>query len=156
MNDLAPPVAGMKVAPFGLPEMLDAWVGLLHFAIGEREVRAQFKAETGHDLDAFIGRSALDVLIDQATGHDREAFVAFCDWVTVNMWGDGTDPHEITVVHTCQCDDGGFDHEFETVDDSFDHEYGTHVDIFRQCVRCGETAEYEPDEPDLELYGPPW
>lgn len=94
MSNIAPPVAGMKVAPFGLPAMLDAWVGLLHFAIGEREIRAQFKAETGYDLDAFIGRSALDALIDQATGHEREAFVAFCDWVTVNMWGDGTAPDE--------------------------------------------------------------
>lgn len=99
----APPIAGMKVAPYGLPLMLDAWVGLLHFAIGRPEVRQRFKEETGNDLDDFLGRSALDALIDQATGRDRAAFVAFCDWVTVNMWGDGTDPHEITVGKARRC-----------------------------------------------------
>lgn len=65
------------------------------------------------------------------------------------------DPRAITVVHPCQCDDGGFDHEFETVDDSFDHEFGTEVIVYRECVRCGETADYE-DEPDFERFGPPW
>lgn len=84
-----PPIAGMKVAPYGLPLMLDAWVGLLHFAIGRPEVRQRFKEETGNDLDDFLGRSALDALIDQATGRDRAMMVAFCDWVTVTYWGDG-------------------------------------------------------------------
>lgn len=95
MNELAPPIAGMKVAPFGLPEMVDAWVGLLHFAIGEPEVRAQFKAETGHDLDSLAMVAGIDRLVNQATGRDREIIVAFCDWVTVNLWGDGTAPDEV-------------------------------------------------------------
>ena len=115
VNDLAPPIAGMKVVPFGLPLMLDAWLGLLYFAIGEREVRARFKCETGYDLDSLAMVAGIDRLVDQATGRDREIIVAFCDWVTVNMWGDGTDPHEITVVHPCQCAEGGFDHEFDIV-----------------------------------------
>lgn len=88
------PVEGMKKEPYGLPLMLDAWIGLVHWAIGKETFRERFKKDTGHDFKFLLSRSPIDMMIDKSTGIEREIFVAFCDWVTENLWGDGTEPEE--------------------------------------------------------------
>jgi hypothetical protein len=86
----APPIPGMHEIPFGLPEMQGAWAGCVSWALSVPELREQFKAETGHDLDALAGAQGLDQMIDEATGRSRDVLVAWCDWVTTYVWGPAT------------------------------------------------------------------
>jgi len=92
---IEPPIVGMKAVPWGCDEgplMAGAFVGCVRFALGEPELRQQFKDETGQDITALVTGSPIDRMIDEATGHDRAVFAAFADWVSVNLWGDGTEP----------------------------------------------------------------
>jgi hypothetical protein len=43
------------------------------------------------------------------------------------------------------------DHEWEVIDQSFDHEYGREVIVFRQCLTCGEEADYDPPRFDDDV-----
>lgn len=90
----------MKTRPFGLPFMMEAWTGCVMWAASELKVRQQFTKKTGLKLENLVNRSGLEAAIDKATGHEREVIVAFCDFVTENMWG--TDEEEITVVEQMQ------------------------------------------------------
>jgi hypothetical protein len=90
-----PPVAGMVEIPFGLPQMASAWVGCVSWALSVPDLRERFKVETGHSLDAIAEASGLDQLIDGATGRTRDGLVAWCDWVTVNVWSPATQFEEI-------------------------------------------------------------
>lgn len=96
MSDLQPPIEGMQVVPWGLPLMTEAWISLVIHAVGKDEVISAFKAETGHDLRSLTNASLVAAMADKATGRDRQMMASFCDWVTVNLWGDGTDPDEKT------------------------------------------------------------
>ena len=91
------PIKGMTKEPYGLPMMLDAWLGCLHWAIGKDEIRAQFKSDTGKNLESLVGATAFEKMIDKATGYDRELFAAFADWVTINFWGDDADPEGLAI-----------------------------------------------------------
>ena len=87
------PIDGMKEEPYGLPLMMDAWRGCVHWAIGRQEFRDSFKKDTGNDLEMLVGRSAIEKMIDESCGLDKEMMAQFCDWVTINLWGKEVD-HE--------------------------------------------------------------
>lgn len=97
-NEMAitePPFKGMKLMPYGLPLMLDAWIGCVMWASGQELIVAEFCKETGFNANFFIHRSALDAAIDKATGFEREIMVRFCDFVTERLWGiEGEGPVE--------------------------------------------------------------
>lgn len=67
------------------PLMQPAWLGCLHWAIGEPEIVAAFRAETGHQWRPAGGLAGM---IDAATGADRAFLEAFARWMTVNIWGE--------------------------------------------------------------------
>jgi len=90
--DPTPPIEGMTVAPFGLPLMGDAWSACMSWAIGVPEIRAQFKADTGRDIESVANARGIAKAIDEATGHSRAVMLAWLDWATVNVWGNGEEP----------------------------------------------------------------
>lgn len=65
--------------------MTPMWLGCIHWAIGEPEIVACFRADTG--LTYQPGRTGIERMIDEATGIDREFIEAFIRWVNVNIWG---------------------------------------------------------------------
>lgn len=64
-----------------------AWFGCLHWAVGDPDVVAAFRADTGEQWTP--GRSPLAQMIDTATGADKAFFVAFAQWMNANIWGEG-------------------------------------------------------------------
>lgn len=87
-----PPVKGMKVIPYGLPLMGDAWAGCMMWAIGKHEVRQVFTEETGLSLEDLVCQSGFARMIDEATGYRRDVVMRFLDWATERLWGiDGLD-----------------------------------------------------------------
>ncbi len=77
-----------KLMPADTPDYMDgAWLGALHWAIGETEVLERFSAETG--VHWHPGRTPIDRMIDEATGADRKFIEAFIEWFNVNIWGVG-------------------------------------------------------------------
>lgn len=62
-----------------------AWRDFIVWAQTQKDVVAQFNAETGRRY--LAPRSLLDALIDQASGHETKEAEAFVEWVTVNLWG---------------------------------------------------------------------
>lgn len=77
----------LKYRPYGLPLMLEAWLGCVHWAIGQPEIRDAFRRQEGRDLSVLLNRAPMAQMIDEATGRDREILISFCDWVTVHFWG---------------------------------------------------------------------
>lgn len=65
--------------------MTDAWLGCIHFALGEPDIVAAFRHDTG--MNWTPGRTGLDRMIDEATGIDREFIIAFIRWANVNVLG---------------------------------------------------------------------
>jgi hypothetical protein len=84
---LTPPFSGMKEKPYGLPGMFEPWMGCVMWAIGKEEFREQFLKGTGHDLSKMANTSPINTMIDGATGYTEVVMAAWCDWVTVNLWG---------------------------------------------------------------------
>lgn len=76
----------MALMPEDTPAyMAPAWLGCIHWAVGNDEIMAAFRAETGN---AWVPASdGLGRLIDEATGADVAFFTAFVQWVNVNVWG---------------------------------------------------------------------
>jgi hypothetical protein len=66
-------------------EMLPAWLGCIHWAIGEPGILKAFKADTG--LVWRPAGNAIDQMIDDATGATAGFLRAFIQWVNVNVWG---------------------------------------------------------------------
>jgi hypothetical protein len=66
--------------------MFDAWVSCLHWALGEDDVIAAFRQDTG--IRWTPGKTAIDRMIDGATGADEKFVLAFVDWFNANIWGD--------------------------------------------------------------------
>lgn len=83
------PVEGMTVMPshFDLPGMGAAWLGCVRTTLAEPEARKQFQRETGHNIEALVTDSPIEQMIDMASGHQRKVIAAFCDWVTLRIWG---------------------------------------------------------------------
>lgn len=82
-----PPIEGMIVIPEGLPLMASAWIGLVRWAAGEEGLRQEFMRNTGLKIESLLKRSPIDRMIDESTGYARMVVAAWCDWVTVNLWG---------------------------------------------------------------------
>ena len=84
-----PPVPGMKTMPVGLelPLMDMFWASCVSATLSQPDAVSAFKEETGHDLDAIASARGIAAMIDKATGRTDAAFVAWCDWVTENVWG---------------------------------------------------------------------
>lgn len=66
------------------PYMADAWVGCMSWAIGDAEVVAMFREETGNQWRPGNGIVAM---IDKATGADAAFIKQFVEWANVNIWG---------------------------------------------------------------------
>ena len=81
------PIPGMKIVPYGCPMMTDAFLGCVHWAVGEEHIKQAFKAETGLDLDSLVTASPLARQIDETTGRTSDMMAAFCDFVAENVWG---------------------------------------------------------------------
>lgn len=76
----------LQLMPADTPEyMAPAWLGCIHFALGEPEIVAAFRAATGNLWKP--GRNGLDKAIDEATGADWEFIKAFVIWANANVWG---------------------------------------------------------------------
>ena len=65
--------------------MFEAWRDCVVWAIGEPEIVAAFRRDTGNTWAP--GRSGLERMIDAATGVDRDFVEAFIRWANVNIWG---------------------------------------------------------------------
>lgn len=65
--------------------MLPAWLGCMHWAIGNPEVVDAFRAETGMSYQP--PRTGLDAAIDKATGADTAFVEAFILWANIAIWG---------------------------------------------------------------------
>ena len=81
------PLDGITRKPYGLPLMMPAWLGCISWAITQDDCLEQFQRDTGLDIRS-LRCSPIEAMIDEATGRRRAMFVAWCDWVTVNLWGE--------------------------------------------------------------------
>jgi hypothetical protein len=91
------PLPGMKLIPGGVRGtrpleaeiMTSAWMGCIHWAIGEPEVCERFEKETGLMLSR--ARNPIEAMVDKVCGFNPQAsegtLMAFMDWVTLNFWG---------------------------------------------------------------------
>ena len=82
------PIEGMKAQPFGEDYMVGAWLSLVAVTAEQPGALEEFKADSGFDLLTVLRAKGLAAMIESATGHDRAVIVAFCDWVTKNVWGE--------------------------------------------------------------------
>lgn len=67
-----------------------AWIGGIRYALGNDEMIAAFRKDTGNRWSP--GRTPLERMIDEAAGADGAFFLAFAEWFTKNIWGEGC-PH---------------------------------------------------------------
>jgi hypothetical protein len=77
--------------PDNTPEyMYDAWVSCLHWALGEDDIVAAFRRDTG--IRWTPGKTVLDRMIDQSVGADEKFVMSFVAWFNDHIWGDPTAP----------------------------------------------------------------
>ena len=72
------------------PLMRMAWVPALSAALGNAEILAAFRADTGERWQP--GASPLERMIDDATGAGDAFMSRFVDWFNANVWGDLNEP----------------------------------------------------------------
>jgi hypothetical protein len=65
--------------------MTPAWLGCIHWALGNDEMVAEFREDTGNGYRP--PKNAIDAAIDKVTGADRDFLVDFIKWANVNVWG---------------------------------------------------------------------
>lgn len=91
---LCPPVRGMTKIPdfYNTPqwEVLFGgfWFSLCEYLIGQEKARDAFEKDTGMRISSLLNRSPFDAAIDKATGYQDSLMASWCDWVTVNHWGE--------------------------------------------------------------------
>ena len=66
--------------------MQQTWMDCLHWALGEPEIVARFKEETGRNWSPAT--TPAEKLIDEATGAGRAFVEAFVPWFNANVWGE--------------------------------------------------------------------
>ena len=81
-----PLLEGMTTKPYGLPMMAGFWWSCVLATADEPKAVEAFRKETG--LKLCFGVSPLERMIDKAAGRDKSIVVAWCDWVTRNVWGE--------------------------------------------------------------------
>jgi hypothetical protein len=75
-----------SLRPADTPEhMTPAWLGCIHWALGNEEIVSAFRADTG--MRWRPATTPFDRMIDQAVGAERQFLEAFIRWVNVNVWG---------------------------------------------------------------------
>jgi hypothetical protein len=62
------------------------WGGCLVWAIGSKEIRDRYEAETGDHYK--LSSSPIEQMIDEATGVQGEWLVNFITWMNRNIWGE--------------------------------------------------------------------
>jgi len=95
------PIEGMKTVPQFHDDdiMMGAFVGLVRFALREKEIIDRFKADTGIDLSKLVSKSPIEKMIDTACGHNgRMEIISFVDWVNVNLWGEESGVNDDTPI----------------------------------------------------------
>ena len=76
----------LSLMPDDTPDyMAPAWIGLIEWAIGEKEIVACYRKETGDTWEP--GQTPLEQKIDAACGADRAFMKRFILWVNENLWG---------------------------------------------------------------------
>ena len=85
---MKPPIKGMKVSPLGEEYMVGAFTDCVTHFIGNADVVAKYKEISGTDLNKFIGRSPLEMMIDKATGYENSVFSGFADFIAKEIWGE--------------------------------------------------------------------
>ncbi len=92
-----PPIRGMTTVPLGIGDNYGSWFACVTHAIGEPSIRAQFKLDTGWDVDSVLMRTPIEKMVDKATGYEMMLMLKFFDWVTINIWGveDGTQGNRV-------------------------------------------------------------
>ena len=63
-----------------------AWLGHLMFAIGNPDILAAFRADTGNNYQPT--GIPINDMIDQATGVDAAFILEFIKWTNKNLWGE--------------------------------------------------------------------
>jgi hypothetical protein len=76
----------LDLKPADTPDyMIPAWLGCIAWALGDPDIMAAFRAETGNQWTP--PGNAIDRMVDDATGAG-EAFVRqFVGWVNEKVWG---------------------------------------------------------------------
>ena len=64
-----------------------AWRDFLLWAWNEPEMRAQFTAKTGVEIQSITITSPINVAIDAATGARESEATQFIEWATREHWG---------------------------------------------------------------------
>lgn len=71
--------------PNDVPEyMAPAWFGMVHWAIGEPDIRQRFESESGIPRPSMTG---INRLIDEACGLPERYVTAFAAWAHKELWG---------------------------------------------------------------------
>lgn len=68
------------------PYMLGAWLGAIHWGIGDADCVAAFRSDTG--LNWVPANSPIERMIDEATGADGQFILAFVRWFNKTVWGE--------------------------------------------------------------------
>lgn len=71
--------------PLEVEIMTQAWLGALHWAIGEPQVREAFQRDGGSAWSP--GLTPLDKMIDQACGAFELYLTEFVPWFNEHVWG---------------------------------------------------------------------
>ena len=66
--------------------MLSAWLGCLHWALGDPQIRENFYKASGLRWDP--PQTTIEQLVDNATGAAGEYLIAFAAWVNKEIWGE--------------------------------------------------------------------
>lgn len=66
--------------------MWPAWVGCLHWALGEEGIMEAFRRDTGNHWKPAT--SAIGIMIDEGCGAPEKFIVEFAKWMNENIWGD--------------------------------------------------------------------
>lgn len=82
----APAFDLLSLRPADTPEyMTPAWLGLIRFALGDDDMLALFRVDTGETWKP--ASDPLGAMIDKATGADVAFLRKFVLWVNETLWG---------------------------------------------------------------------
>ena len=76
----------ISLRPADTPDsMTDAWLGCIHWALGQPDIVDAFRADTG--IKWRPGQTPIERMIDQAADAEREFIERFIRWANVKVWG---------------------------------------------------------------------
>jgi hypothetical protein len=75
-----------ELMPADTPDyMIPAWIGCMHWAIGEPNIPGAYREQTGDKWEP--GRTGIDRAIDEACGADKAFAERFIRWANAHVWG---------------------------------------------------------------------